>query len=104
MTFGMEVLLKLDLYQTREFFSAFFALSDYHWRGFLSSRLSFTDLFIFGLSLFALSSNAARIDLIRAGFPLLPGMFVSIYNAEKQLPESRLGQVHASRVDGRAAR
>ena len=52
MTFGMEVLLKLDLPQTRDFFSAFFALSDFHWKGFLSSRLSLPELIVFGLSLF----------------------------------------------------
>ena len=39
--FGMDVLLKLDLAETREFFSAFFALSDFHWQGFLSARLTF---------------------------------------------------------------
>lgn len=92
MTFGMEVLLKLDLSQTREFFSAFFALSDKHWRGFLSSQLGFTELFIFGLSLFVKSSNQTRLDLIQAGFPLLPGMFWNIYQAEKQLPQNRLGE------------
>lgn len=92
MTFGMEVLLKLDLEQTRAFFSAFFALSDRHWRGFLSSQLGFTELFVFGLSLFFKSSNKTRLDLIQAGFPLLPGMFWNIYQAEKQLPENRLGQ------------
>lgn len=48
----MEVLLKLDLPQTRDFFSAFFALSDFHWKGFLSSRLSLPELIVFGLSLF----------------------------------------------------
>lgn len=42
--FGMEVLLKLDLAETRDFFSAFFSLSDFHWHGFLSSRLSFTQV------------------------------------------------------------
>ena len=52
MTFGMEVLLKLDLPQTRKFFSAFFALSDFHWKGFLSSRLSLPELIVFGLALF----------------------------------------------------
>ena len=92
MTFGMEVLLKLDLEQTRAFFSAFFALSDRHWRGFLSSQLSLTELFVFGLSLFFKSSNKTRLDLIQAGFPLLPGLFWKIYQAEKQLPANRLGQ------------
>lgn len=61
-----QVLLKLDLAETREFFAAFFALSDFHWHGFLSSRLSFLELIAFGLSLFAKSSNAARINLLQA--------------------------------------
>lgn len=73
--FGMEVLLKLDLGETRQFFSAFFALSDHHWHGFLSSRLSFLQLIGFGLSLFAKSSNAARINLLQKG---LPGLLVML--------------------------
>lgn len=72
--FGMEVLLKLDLEETREFFAAFFALSDFHWHGFLSSRLSFLELIGFGLSLFAKSSNAARANLLQKGLPGLVGM------------------------------
>lgn len=99
MTFGMEVLLKLDLLRTRQFFSAFFSLSDFHWRGFLSSRLDFAQLFVFGLSLFAKSSNQVRLDLIQAGFPLLPGLFWNIYQAEKQLPENRLGEGNLRGVD-----
>ena len=39
----MDVLLKLDLAETREFFAAFFALSDFHWQGFLSARLTFPE-------------------------------------------------------------
>jgi len=72
--FGMEVLLKLDLEETREFFSAFFSLSDFHWHGFLSSRLSFFELIAFGLSLFVHSSNAARLDLLQKGLPGLVRM------------------------------
>ena len=72
--FGMEVLLRLDLEETREFFSAFFALSDFHWHGFLSSRLSFLELIGFGLSLFVKSSNAARLDLLQKGLPGLVRM------------------------------
>ena len=72
--FGMEVLLKLDLEETREFFSAFFSLSDFHWHGFLSSRLSFLELIGFGLSLFVHSSNEARIDLLQKGLPGLVRM------------------------------
>ncbi len=30
-TFGMDMLLSMNLRQTREFFSAFFSLSDFHW-------------------------------------------------------------------------
>lgn len=73
--FGMEVLLKLDLEETREFFAAFFSLSDFHWHGFLSSRLSFIELIGFGLSLFAKSSNAARLNLLQKG---LPGLIVML--------------------------
>lgn len=74
--FGMEVLLKLDLAETRDFFAAFFALSDYHWQGFLSSRLTFIELIGFGLSLFAKSSNEARINLLSKGFP---GLIIMLY-------------------------
>jgi len=31
-TFGMDVLMKLDLGETRQFFSAFFNLSDFYWQ------------------------------------------------------------------------
>jgi lycopene beta-cyclase len=73
--FGMDVLLKLDLAETRQFFAAFFSLSDHHWHGFLSSRLSFSQLIAFGLSLFAKSSNAARANLLAKG---LPGLVVML--------------------------
>lgn len=73
--FGMDVLLKLDLAETRQFFAAFFSLSDRHWQGFLSSRLSFLELIGFGLSLFAKSSNAARANLLGKG---LPGLVVML--------------------------
>ena len=73
-TFGMDVLLKLDLAEIRQFFAAFFSLSDFHWQGFLSSRLSFPQLIGFGLALFAKSSNAARANLVFKGTPGLFGM------------------------------
>jgi lycopene beta-cyclase len=76
--FGMEVLLKLDLVETREFFSAFFSLSDFHWQGFLSSRLGFLQLIGFGLSLFAQSSNVARANLLQKGFPGLVTMLTRL--------------------------
>lgn len=80
--FGMEVLLKLDLEETREFFSAFFALSDFHWHGFLSARLGFIELIGFGLSLFANSSNEARLNLLQKG---LPGLIVMLNRLLKTL-------------------
>lgn len=73
--FGMEVLLQLNLEETREFFSAFFSLSPFHWHGFLSSRLGFIDLIGFGMSLFAKSSNEARLNLLQKG---LPGLIVML--------------------------
>ena len=77
-TFGMDVLLKLDLRETRQFFSAFFGLSDFHWQGFLSSRLSFPQLMTFGLALFANSSNQARANLVFKGTPGLFSMFTGL--------------------------
>ncbi len=74
--FGMEVLLKLDLAETRDFFAAFFALSDFHWQGFLSSRLTFIELIGFGLSLFVKASSEARLNLLSKGFP---GLAVMLY-------------------------
>ena len=77
-SFGMDVLLKLDLSETRQFFAAFFALSDFHWQGFLSARLSFIELIGFGLSLFAKSSNEARLNLLVKGLPGLAGMLFGL--------------------------
>jgi lycopene beta-cyclase len=74
----MDVLLKLDLRETRDFFTAFFALSDYHWQGFLSARLSFPQLIGFGLALFINSSNAARANLLIKGLPGLAGMLARL--------------------------
>ncbi|KAK9828833.1 hypothetical protein WJX72_002308 [[Myrmecia] bisecta] len=84
--FGMDVLLKLDLQETRDFFTAFFSLNDYNWRGFLSTRLSFAELIAFGLSLFAKSSNATRANLLVKGLPGLAAMGIHLtqslgYNA-----------------------
>jgi len=72
--FGMDVLLRLNLAETRQFFAAFFALPAPLWQGFLSARLGFGQLIAFGLSLFARSSNAARADLLVKGLPGLVRM------------------------------
>uniref|UniRef100_A0A5B7AKL7 Putative neoxanthin synthase n=1 Tax=Davidia involucrata TaxID=16924 RepID=A0A5B7AKL7_DAVIN len=63
-SFGMETLLKLDLNGTRRFFDAFFDLSPHYWHGFLSSRLSLTELAMLFLSLFGRASNSSRFDIV----------------------------------------
>jgi lycopene beta-cyclase len=76
--FGMDVLLRLNLAETRQFFAAFFALPDPLWHGFLSARLGFGQLIAFGLALFARSSNAARADLLVKGLPGLVRMLAEL--------------------------
>jgi len=78
--FGMDVLLTLSLDETREFFTAFFALSSFHWHGFLSSRLSFQELIVFGLYLFKESSNKSRANLVGKG---VPGLGKMLYRLAK---------------------
>jgi lycopene beta-cyclase len=89
--FGMDVLLRLNLAETRQFFAAFFSLSDFHWQGFLSSRLSFGELIVFGLSLFAKSTNAARADLLVKGVPGLAAMLVGLARTVGAGPKRRAG-------------
>lgn len=79
--FGMEILLTLDLRETRAFFKAFFGLSDYHWQGFLSSRLSLAELVVFGLALFRRASPEMRLSLIGKGIPGLVGMLTNVVKA-----------------------
>ncbi len=64
--------------ETRDFFRAFFSLSDFHWQGFLSSRLTFLQLIAFGLSLFANCNNAARVNLVVKGIPGLVTMLARL--------------------------
>ncbi|KAL4591747.1 hypothetical protein LXL04_004718 [Taraxacum kok-saghyz] len=63
-TFGMETLLKLDLEGTRSFFDAFFDLNPEYWHGFLSSRLSPSELAMLSLSLFGHSSSSSKFDIV----------------------------------------
>mmetsp|Transcript_12609 Transcript_12609/g.27244 ORF Transcript_12609/g.27244 Transcript_12609/m.27244 type:complete len:555 (+) Transcript_12609:195-1859(+) len=77
-TFGMDMLLTLNLFQMREFFASFFSLSEFHWHGFLSTRLSFTQLIGFGLALFMNASNSARMNLLKCGIPGLITMLIDI--------------------------
>lgn len=43
----MELLVRLDLHATNQFFSTFFRLPGSYWRGFLASRLSSGQLMAF---------------------------------------------------------
>ena len=84
--FGMHILLQLDLLETREFFTAFFDLKYVEWSGFLSSRLTFVELFRFGLSLFTKSSADARVSLMAkglTGFPEFVLALVAVKDARK---------------------
>ncbi|OMO59885.1 Lycopene cyclase-type, FAD-binding protein [Corchorus olitorius] len=63
-SFGMETLLKLDLRGSRGFFQAFFDLDPYYWHGYLSSRLSFSELFCLSVSLFGHASNPSKFDIV----------------------------------------
>nr|ALQ56932.1 chromoplast lycopene cyclase [Crocus ancyrensis] len=62
--FGMETLLKMDLEGTRRFFDAFFDLEPRYWQGFLSTRLSLSELASLCLSLFGHASNSSRLDIV----------------------------------------
>jgi lycopene beta-cyclase len=92
LNYGMEVILQLNLTQIRHFFAAFFSLSDFHWRGFLSSRLSFGELIGFGLSLFQHACNDVRISLLSTGLPRLPGLFAEIARSQTKLLPNTLGK------------
>lgn len=58
----MELLASLNLSATTSFFTAFFALPTFYWRGFLASKLSPTDLVGFALVTFLVAGNATDID------------------------------------------
>ena len=85
----MDVLLQLDLPQTREFFTSFFSLSDHHWQGFLSARLTLPQLIGFGLSLFTNASNAARANLLVKGIPGLAIMLARLAQTWNYGPQNR---------------
>lgn len=63
--FGMELLVKLDLGATNAFFSAFFRLPDFYWRGFLASSLSSAQLVVFALLMFAVAPGRIQLALMR---------------------------------------
>lgn len=63
--FGMELLATLDLAHTNAFFSTFFRLPDFYWRGFLSSELSSGQLIVFALLTYALAPLSIKWSLMR---------------------------------------
>ncbi|CAL5200613.1 unnamed protein product [Lathyrus oleraceus] len=77
-TFGMEILLKLDLNETRDFFDAFFELKPYYLQGYLSSSLSLYDIVWFSMSLFANASNPSRLAVATKCPELLAKMMANI--------------------------
>jgi lycopene epsilon-cyclase len=62
--FGMELLCKLDLNNTADFFTTFFALPNSFWRGFLSSQLSSVDLLGFAAATFVLAPLGIKARLV----------------------------------------
>jgi len=62
--FGMELLCKLDLNSTADFFTTFFALPDIFWRGFLASKLSSVDLLGFAGATFVLAPIGIKAKLV----------------------------------------
>lgn len=62
--FGMELLARLDLSATNDFFATFFRLPDSFWRGFLASQLSSSKLVVFALLTFVLAPTKIRWHLV----------------------------------------
>nr|ADX36406.1 lycopene beta-cyclase [Ficus carica] len=74
-SFGMDILLKLDLNGTRRFFDAFFDLKPHYWHGFLSSRLTIGEIVLLSLSLFGHASAPSKVDIVtKCPVPLLKMM------------------------------
>jgi lycopene epsilon-cyclase len=62
--FGMELLCQLDVRNTTDFFSTFFALPKSQWEGFLASKLSSINLLTFALLTFALAPPNIKFRLV----------------------------------------
>lgn len=60
----MELLVRLDLRSTNQFFSTFFRLPGSYWRGFLASRLSSAQLVAFAGLMFVLAPPATKKALV----------------------------------------
>lgn len=65
MLFGLELILQLDAHATRDFFSTFFRLPEWLWKGFLGSTLSSADLLWFAFVTFVVAPNSLRYALVK---------------------------------------
>lgn len=63
--FGMELLTRLDLGATNDFFATFFSLPRSYWQGFLASQLSSAQLVAFALLTFVYAPPRIRWYLVR---------------------------------------
>lgn len=81
--FGMELLCRLNLQSTSDFFTTFFALPPFFWRGFLGSKLSSVDLLGFALTTFALAPTNIKSQLV---------MHLATHPAGKYMIDEYLGK------------
>ncbi len=70
--FGMELLCKLPLAPTNQFFATFFKLPGFYWRGFLASRLSSVQLIAFAMLMLLLAPPAIKVPACTPSPTLLP--------------------------------
>lgn len=63
--FGMELLCKLPLSATNQFFATFFKLPDFYWRGFLASRLTSGQLMAFAMLTLLLAPPPIKGALVK---------------------------------------
>lgn len=87
--FGMELLVRLDLKDTNAFFSTFFRLPDFFWRGFLSSSLTSAQLIAFALLTFAMAPAGIQLALMRHLITHPAGSYlIRHYLGELRLPDN----------------
>eukprot|EP00238_Polyblepharides_amylifera_P000318 CAMPEP_0196574134 /NCGR_PEP_ID=MMETSP1081-20130531/3894_1 /TAXON_ID=36882 /ORGANISM="Pyramimonas amylifera, Strain CCMP720" /LENGTH=1023 /DNA_ID=CAMNT_0041892055 /DNA_START=361 /DNA_END=3429 /DNA_ORIENTATION=+ len=78
MCFGMETLMKLDVYQTRVFFNTFFRLPRNLWSGFLSWKVTNVTLASMAGLLFKDMPASMKYDFITACLPFLPSFVKNV--------------------------
>ena len=60
----MELLAQLELPQINNFFTTFFKLPPFYWKGFLSTSISSVDLLIFAIITFTIAQPSIKFRLI----------------------------------------